>query len=91
MYRFDYTGRAGGGEDLAGHTYIEHAVAHETANRRLMAAAAQGNQCDLVFGLVLCPDDEVVGCQFDLVAMGKNETLQQLTYQIIRFVYEFSR
>ena len=47
----DHPRRAGRGEDLAGHADVEHALADEAAERRLVAAAAEGDEGDLVLGL----------------------------------------
>jgi hypothetical protein len=43
--------RGGGGEDVAHHADVEHALAHEPAQRRLMPRAAEGHQGHLVLRL----------------------------------------
>ena len=78
--------RGRGGEHVAGHRCVQHALAHVARVRRLMAAAAAGDQADLALLLLPAGDDLNALAQVDHCGVRLGQALQHLADHIVGIV-----
>ena len=74
---------------MAGHRRVQHALAHVSAKRRLMAASAAGNQADLASGLFGPGDDFNALAQIPDLRVGLGHAPEHIADNLIGIVDDF--
>ena len=88
LHRFEDLGPVGGGEDVADDADVDHALAHEPLQCRLVSRPAEGQDGDLVFGLRLGRTDHLLADERDLVREGRAQAVQEFRGQVVGVVDE---
>ena len=76
------------GKNIAYDADIQHALAHESAQGRLVSRPAKSNQCNLVCRLWPGTDHKLARFELYFVGICKGKSFQQFGSEIGRIIYE---